>query len=220
MKFYYFQWMPILIPFVVGIFKFKSLKELKWLFYFVCYGVANEITSIVLIYNGAKNTMPLSHLYTYVSFILLCTFYRTLYRHKINKKWFFGIMGGFTLFYMIYLPFRSIYSFPSLPQAISIFIIIAFAVIYFYHVMVEARITNLWKEPLVWINIGMIIYFSASLFYSILFNLILDYSRAFSKLTTVYFSVSNALFYFLIAVGFSKKKNRSFLAERRKNGSF
>lgn len=121
-------------------------------------------------------------------------------------------MGGFTLFYMIYLAFRSIYSFPSLPQAVSIFIIIAFAVIYFYRVMVEARITQLMKEPLVWINIGMIIYFSGSLFYSVLFNLILEYSRAFSQLTTVYFSVLNALFYILIAIGFSKSKNRSLNA--------
>lgn len=204
--------MPILIPFVVGIIKFKSLNELRWLFYFVCYGVANEITSITLIANGARNTMPLSHLYTYISFILLCIFYQSVYRRKINKAWFLGIMGGFTLFYMIYLPSRSIYSFPSLPQAVSIFIIIAFAVIYFYRVMVEARITQLMKEPLVWINIGMIIYFSGSLFYSVLFNLILEYSRAFSQLTTVYFSVLNALFYILIAIGFSKSKNRSLNA--------
>jgi len=212
--------MPILIPFIVGLIKFKSLENLKWLFYFVCYGVANEITSVVLIANGARNTMPLAHLYTYVSFILLCFFYRAMLPPTINKKWFYGIMGGFTLFYSIYLPFRSIYSFPSLPQAVSIFIIVAFAVIYFYGVMVEARITNLRKEPLVWINIGMIIYFSGSLFYSVLFNLILDYSRALSQLTTVYFAASNALFYILIAVGLSKKRNRSLSAERKRNGSF
>lgn len=72
--------------------------------------------------------------------------------------------------------------------------------------MIEANIKNLWNVPYIWINTGILIYYSGNLFHTILFNIILEYSREFSKLTVVYFNVLNALFYILIAIGFLKFK--------------
>lgn len=68
--------------------------------------------------------------------------------------------------------------------------------------MDEAKIENLWKEPTVFVNVAVLVYYSGNLFFSLLFNVILEYSRAFSKMTVVYYSILNALFYFLIAYSF------------------
>ncbi|WP_163323045.1 hypothetical protein [Draconibacterium mangrovi] len=70
--------------------------------------------------------------------------------------------------------------------------------------MTEARILNLWKEPLIFLNLAVLIYYAGNLFYSLLFNLILDYSREFAKITNYYFVGLNTLFYILVAIGFWK----------------
>ncbi|WP_303923568.1 hypothetical protein [Draconibacterium sediminis] len=70
--------------------------------------------------------------------------------------------------------------------------------------MVEAKIMSLWDEPLIWINGALLIYYSGNLFFTVLFNLILEYSREFSKITVVSFSVILTLFYVLVTIGFSK----------------
>ncbi len=72
--------------------------------------------------------------------------------------------------------------------------------------MVDAKIGQLSKESLIWINTGILIYYSGNLFYYILFNLFLDYSHEFLKSIGIYVISLNALFYILIAIGFWKVK--------------
>ncbi len=72
--------------------------------------------------------------------------------------------------------------------------------------MVEAQIKKLANEPLIWINTAILIYFSANLFFYALFNLILEYSVKFSRITVIYLSVVNGVFYVLIAIGFLKAR--------------
>jgi hypothetical protein len=70
--------------------------------------------------------------------------------------------------------------------------------------MVEAKIMSLWDEATIWINGALLIYYSGNLFFTVLFNVILEYSREFSKITVISFSVILALFYALVTVGFWK----------------
>ena len=73
--------------------------------------------------------------------------------------------------------------------------------------MVEAKIRNLSKEPLIWVNTAILIYYTGNLFYYILFDLFLDYSHEFLKSIGVYFFTLNTLFYILIAIGFYISKD-------------
>lgn len=181
------------------------------MFFFVSYGVFNEILSQILIKSGANNTLPLSHLYAYISFMLVCSFYYSILNGFINRKWFYLVAVLFTLFYLINLIFlQSIYEYPDLPFSVSSVIIIAFSIIYFLRIMVEAKIQNLAGEPLVWINAGILIYFTGNFFYHILFNYLLENSRQFLIQISFYFRILIALFYILIAIGFWKtKKDKS-----------
>ena len=198
---------PVLIPFIVGCVNYKYLGKLRYLFYFVTYGVANEIAGRVLLGLGAQNTQPKSHLYTLVAFALLCLFYQKVFDNFISKKWFYRLIIFFLVFYTInLLYFETIFEYPSIPSSILAIVIVTFSILYYYKVMVDAKIEELSKEPMVWINTGILIYYTGNLFRYILFNLFLDYSEEFLRSIGVYFFILNGLFYVLIAIGFWKVK--------------
>ncbi len=205
-----FNWTPILLPFVIGWLNYRAFdRSLRILFFFVVYGTVNEVISLIL-RSGLhlQNTMPVSNLYYMVEFIFLGLFYREVLKEKFHPAIFVMIIFLFEAASIINLLFfQSLYEYPSAMQAISKIVLISFTLLLFYKIMDEARIQNLWKEPLVYINVAVLVYYSGNLFFSVMFNLILEYSRAFSKITTYYFSILNTLFYVLIALGFWRVKS-------------
>jgi hypothetical protein len=138
---------PILIPFIIGIYKYKDIRKLKYLFFFVCYGVANEIASIILIKSGAQNTMPKTHLYILISFTLLCLFYQSVFKGYIKKIWFRALIVFYLVFcFVSLLFFQSIYTYPSVPFAALAIVMFTFSVMYFYKIMVESKTKILEKS--------------------------------------------------------------------------
>lgn len=209
MSFIDFNWWPIFIPFFIGLFKIKYFeKPLKIFFFFVSYGVVNECTVFALRHTiDVKNTMPATNFYLIVTFIIIGIFYSQVLAKIINRKlvvWFVSVLAFYFLFHILF--FHQVLKYPTVLRSVAVLIYIIFSIIYFYNVMVETKIRNLWNEPLIWINLGVLIYYSSNLFYSILFNIILEYSREFSKLTIIYFIIFNTLYYVLIAIGFWKTK--------------
>ncbi|MBN1986240.1 MAG: hypothetical protein JW761_08050 [Prolixibacteraceae bacterium] len=207
MNFIYFNWTPILFPFFAGLFLLKYFnKSLKLAFYFVCFGTFTEVLARLLIWLAdVNNTMPVNNIYSIGSFILLFALYYYVLNDFVNRRVFLLLSAAFTIYWLIHSLFiQSIFEFPDLPRAIGNIYITILSIIYFYKVMLEAKIIKLAREPFIWINTSILIYYTGNLFFYILFNLILDYSREFSKITVIYFSLLNALFYFLIGIGFLK----------------
>lgn len=206
----YFNWISILIPFFIGLVNYKKFdKSLKLIFYYVLYGTINEIAVRIFISQGIKNTMPNIHLYLAVSFLLLGLFYYQILSGFFKRQIIIAIIVLFEVYIFVNAGFiQSIYEYPVLLRSLGTIIIMFFSLVYFYKVMIEAKHTNLWQEPLIWINGALLIYYSGNLFFTILFNFILEYSREFSKITAFYFSGIMTLFYILIAIGFWKAGNR------------
>jgi hypothetical protein len=136
---------PILIPFTIGVCRYKEIRNLKYLFFFVGNGVANEIVSKVLKEFGLRNIMPQGHLYALVSFTLLCLFYRSVFKGYISTKWFNGLIILYILLSIINLLFfQSIFDYPSLSFSVMAIVVVAFAIIYFYKTMLEAEVRSHW----------------------------------------------------------------------------
>ncbi len=201
-----FLWISILLPFITGLFCFKRFDTSLKLFYlYVLYGTVNELVTFILRRFGLDNTMPFIHLYQIVTFPILVLFYSSLIYKKTLTRFSIVLISIFELFNLINLVFiQSIYEYPNFTRTIATFVVIVLCIWYFYRVMVEAKIMSLWDEPLIWINGALLIYYSGNLFFTVLFNLILEYSREFSKITVVSFSVILTLFYVLVTIGFSK----------------
>nr|WP_319502094.1 hypothetical protein [uncultured Draconibacterium sp.] len=207
-----YNWVSILIPFFIGIYRYKHLdKSLRLFLYFVVYGTVTEIVSRIviryglIIYNGETNTLPITHLYLLAEFLILGLFYSHILKDILQKRVIITLVVLFVVYCIINTLFlQSIFTYAAFPHALSKILLVGFSILFFYKVMIDASIPNLWKEPLVYINLAVLIYYSGSLFYSLLFNVILDYSREFAKVTNYYFAALNTLFYILVAIGFWK----------------
>lgn len=206
MNSYLLVW-TILIPFFYGIFNYNKITGFKWLLFYVSYGVGNEIISRILIDSGVKNTLPLSHLYVLFSLLFLCLFFKEILKGFIRPKWFNIIMVLFGIFYVFNLfYFQSLFNYPNVPFAVLSMIILIFSLLYFYKTMIEARISKLADEPLIWINTGIVVFFTGNFFYHIFFNIFLESSQEFLLNVGTYFRFLIAIFYILITIGFTKAK--------------
>lgn len=195
----------ILIPFIIGLYKYKTFKGLRFLFLFVAFGVLSEIGTKVLKALEFKNTLVLAHSYVLISFVLLCLFYHNVFKTSVKSSWFTFLIVAFVLLCLLQLLFfQKVTDYPSIQFAALALVMIVFSLLYFHKVMLEAKLVILSNEPLIWINAAILIYYTGNFFYYILFNLFVDYSIEYLKTISIYFVALNALFYILIAVGFWK----------------
>ena len=207
----------LVISFIAGIVKHKYLSTgLKYLFWFVAYGVANEISIDIFGYFDLKQKMmPQRHLYTFISFLLLGLFYNSVVKDFFKRNWILFIVILFEIYFVINSFFiRGIFEYRGFSRSLSIIILVLFSILYFHKVMVEGKLKSLSREPLIWINTAILLYFSGNLFFNILFDIIFEYSKEFGVLTYFYFNVLNIVFYALLAIGFwkvepLKRKNKS-----------
>jgi len=196
-----------LIALVVGIVRFGRFSvALKYMFFYVVLGACTEIANYVLIEVLAhSNNMPIGNFYFFLSFLLLGLYFMHLFKGYIHRKVFIAIVVLYELYFIVnLLVFQSIFEFPAIPKAISDIILFGLAMLFFHKTMLEAKEKYVWKDPFVIINLGILLYFAGSLFYSVLFNVVLENARGFTDFTRIYFYVLNAVFYFLIAIGFWK----------------
>jgi hypothetical protein len=201
----------IIIPFLVGVKKYKFFNTgLKFLFWFVVYGVVNEIVSDIFAHYKMYNTMPRRYLYTFITFPLLGMFYHYSLEGFFRKPWLLFIVILYEVGFLINVIFlKSMQQYPANESAISVIIVVFFSILYFHKIMVEARISKLISDPMIWLNTALLIYFSGSLFFHVMFNVLFEYSREFGRLTNLYFGISNIVFYSLVTVGFLMVKKKS-----------
>lgn len=199
------------IAFIVGILKYRLLsKELRTVFYFVCLGVLTETYTRIHTHFVMKNTMPIGHFYFPLAFLILGVFYLQLLKDFIKSKHILFVIILFLIYCIINSVFiQNIFEYPSIEGSIGSIIIFILAVAYFIKVMIEAKIIFLSKEPLIWINTALLIYFAGNFFFYILYNVRLTASREVALFAVKVFAGLNLLFYFLIAIGFLKVKKAS-----------
>ena len=205
---YYISIFIVVIPFVIGLLTFRHFTaELRMFFLFVAYGVFNEfISAFIVKIIGVNNNLPLHHLYGLITFLILGIFYRYLLAGYIKQKWIDIIIVLYTIYYLINSLFlQSIYEYAGVARAIGTFVILLLIILYFAKVMQEAKIRNLFAEPVIWISGGLLIYYAYNLFYFILFNLLIDFSMEFAELVTFYRVGVNVLVYTMISIAFVKQ---------------
>lgn len=210
-----YQWIIIFLPLIIGFFLFKNFqKRTKYIFYFVVFGSVTEILTRALHQwlDLIDNTMPIGHIYIPVSFLLAGLFYIKGLKGFVKEKFIAAVIIVFILFSVINSSLiQSIYSFPNYSGAFGAIILVGFSILLFAKIMAEGKIKRLTSEPMVWINSGFLIYYTANFFFYILYNILLENSIEFLKQTIFVFNIFNLIFYILIAIGFlnAKKSNKN-----------
>ena len=205
------------IAFIIGIIQYRYFtKELKYIFYFVAFGVLTEIYSRFHLNYIMKNAMPIGHFYFPVAFLILGLFYLQVLKNFIGYKFIIITIVAYEVYSIVNSLFiQSIFDFASLVGAIGAMILFLFSVAFFTKIMVEAKIQKLSKEPLIWINTAILIYYTGNFFYYSLYNLRINSSLEIFLFSAKLFSVLNMIFYLIIIIGFLiVKREPAFL--RRK----
>jgi len=198
---------PPLFAFIIGVAHYHIFdKTLKCLFYFVVLGAFAEIANNILsVASVLINNMPLGNIYFMLSFLLLGIYFMYLFKGYIHRKVFIVLIVLYELYFIAnLLLFQSIFEYPAIPKAINDIVCLGFAIVFFHKTMVELKIEQLWSEPLILVNLAVLLYYSGSLFHSVLFNVILENAYGFTDFTRIYFNCLNVIFYMLTAIGFWK----------------
>lgn len=191
----------ILIPASLSIILFKrQAPPLKYLSILLFIGVFVELFARILLSYKASN-LPLLHLYIPIEFALLGWMYQ-LYLHRLYPRYIIPlIIVIFTLFSVVNSVFiQSIKTFNTNARAVENLLLIIFAVSYFYKLLKELKIRYLEKNPMFWINTGILIYFSGSLFLFIFSNYsIID--KSISRLTWIIHAFLNIFINIIYSIG-------------------
>ena len=135
------------------------------LFLFLVFNLLIEIAARLLAFSG-HNNLPLLHLYTLGEFLLLSWFYKSLVdQPKIFQShyWYF-VIGVSIMIVLNSLLFQSIYEFNTLAKTIVQIIIISYAVLFFYNLTENRKLSSTTEKSLRLINSAVLIYYSGSLF--------------------------------------------------------
>lgn len=192
------------LAFIIGIFRYKYFtKELKIFFYFVAFGVLTETYTMFHQHFIMKSTTPIGHFYFPIAFLILTVFYYQLLNKFIKPIYFFIVIGVYEVYCIINTIFiQSLFEYSSLVGAIGALIVFIFSVVFFIKVMTEAKIEKLSREPLIWINTAVLVYYSFNFFFFSLYNLRVIASIELAKVASGFFGVFNLFFYSIIIVGF------------------
>jgi len=195
---------------VIGFARFKKLsKAFKLLTVIIlCTAISETINKICgKVYH---NSMPVSHIWGVIEFVL----FSLIYYQLITTAWIKKAIGIAMLF-MVVLEiinlrfFENIKQFPSLILEASHIIYVAYAMLMFRQMLLFASQVSLFKQSLFWFNINMLFYATTMFLNFALLSYFVE-----NKLDAVplyYFSIIvNFLFY--IVIGFSlsiddEKKN-------------
>ncbi len=154
----------VLIPLGIGLRNYPRLQMHGKLIvlYLCCSAIASAIAALLGMNN--INNMPVFHIFTMVEFVVLTLFFRQLAESGIWRSTISVLGVLFILFGILNCLFiQPIFTYNSLPRSLESLLLIIYGLQWFYSSLGSTnRSTQV--RSLVWINSGIICYFSGSLF--------------------------------------------------------
>ena len=149
--------------------------------------------------------MFLGNLYIPLSILIIGLFYLETLDGFVNRKLLIGVIILYELLCVMNFVFtQTISDFPGIPGGLGSLLLMSFSILLFNRLLNETQFESLFKEPIVWINTGVLMYYSVSLIYFALFNHILQISHSFLYTTVLVNACALILFYIILTIGFWK----------------
>ncbi len=183
----------ILIPIFLFIPKFKiAPKEFKVLFYFLLLSALINTTAI-LIRPYKVNNLPLLHLFTIVEAVFILSYFKQIFVEPKIKQILSWLVFIFPILCILNFSFlQSIYTFNTYTRPLEAILITFFCMLYLY----RSKFSEDWlKNPINWINGGILIYFPAAFIIFILSNYLTKSSN--SSMNTMVWNIHAALVLFM-----------------------
>jgi hypothetical protein len=168
----------VLIPISVAVIKYKQVdRVLLLIFYYLLLDGIVDLLATIIAYCRINN-MPLLHIFTIFEFLLLSFFYTKILRDPLARNIIKFLMVIFPLLCIVnFLFFQSIFRFNTYTRPLEVLIVMAYSLTYFAQANEASDVKGWSSNPLIWVNIGILLYFSGALFV-----------YSFSNFTTAYTS--------------------------------
>jgi hypothetical protein len=202
---------PVVIACAVGAARFKRLEPaLRCLVGLVFFELLIEIVSRVLASHHRPNLFVLP-IDTLVEFGLLALMYYRASWPAAKGRGLLALIAVFSLISLFsYTSPANLVRFNSIQRFAESFLVLGLVLLYFYKVIRELVIVNLEREPMFWVSVGLLLYFSGNVFIFISSNYVIQHSRDLSmKLWDVHailYMVLNGLYAGALWISPSSKK--------------
>jgi len=190
-----------LIPFVFGIISYRKHKLVlvqQLIFILVVITLLTESVVLFLSYFGINN-LPIFHLFTIAQFSIYILIMRKGCKPFLSRSFFHGIFFLFIIFALLdAFWLNNLYSFNNYSRPVASLFLIFFALCFFYKTLKELKIQSLEREPLFWLSMGMLIYFSCSLFVFLFTNYVKTSNEALFTIWNI-----NAIFNIILNLSYA-----------------
>ncbi|MFA8299685.1 MAG: hypothetical protein ACEPOV_05960 [Hyphomicrobiales bacterium] len=193
---------PVFFALLFSIIRIPRLsKGARFLFLYLL------ITSIIellagFLNNKGQSNLPLLHVYVPLEFFTLGMLYLYYLKGSIKSRYIAILIIGFITYSIINsIFFSDLYSFNNIARGIENILLLLLTLIYYAKVLFEMKIKKLEKEPMIWINTGILFYFASNLFVFIFSNVALSYSEQLNLAIWTFHAVFNWILYILISIG-------------------
>ncbi len=192
----------IFLPFGLAMFWRKKLTGPMFvIFCYLILGIAAQLISFITKEYQIKN-LPLLHLYTVIEFSWITWFYHQampVYLPERRTKVIIVIFSVAAALNTLFL--QPVTQFNTYIRTSESILVIIFSLLFFYKIISEMKIQRLEKEPLFWINVGFLIYFSGSTLLFIFSNYILPFKNTLNLYVWSLHAIFSILLYLIQSIG-------------------
>lgn len=174
---------PMAIAWVIGIVRFRWLPlNLRYLTGLISFTLPLNTLGLILMLQK-QNNLFIMPIYTVGEFALLALVYRYTLQSEAFNRWLPWLVGGFAAYTLFdVLPTGRLTAFRPGQQVVQCVLVLVLVTLYFRKLLQELRVTQLRKEPMVWVSAGLLVYFLGYLQIALFGHYLLRYSKEFNLL--------------------------------------
>ena len=191
------------LPFVLGIIKYKTLKNVLPVFYIALVSVTFELVGY-LFSNQSVATKYISYVYTVCEFCFVLHFFIEYYKKYYKIKFLYALIPLFiilTIIDYVYVITNSIDSVSLIFESLLFIFISLYSLLFFIKHLIDEKIT---ENPFFWANAGILIYFSGNILL-FLFDKTLK-SKEYDVVYIFTHSILNIFYNCLLCISFIKSR--------------
>ncbi|RYY07651.1 MAG: hypothetical protein EOP43_02625 [Sphingobacteriaceae bacterium] len=194
-----------LLPLVTAVINYKNLNHtLKLAAVFFALSFLIDTLSIFVKHFNMANNYPMFQFFNIICILFFGIIYYQSFYNKYIKILTLIMTNIAMLMVIFYTVKNSIWAYPSASNTVVSVFLILISLIYFYQLLNWQEFTHIERQPLFWINSGVLIYFSINIFLFMLYNKLQDKNYYY-----VINSVTNIITNLLFAIGlFCKPRKR------------
>ena len=176
---YYISFGSLLVPFLLGAIKFKTLNNtLRVLFFYLLISVITEILSYLLPGKCLSCFYAVQNTFTILEGLFFVAIYLTIFTATVSKY----IVATTGVIYIIFaasnfLSSKSYFGADNLVSMVETVIIISLSILFYFKVFIDLRVSKFNSYSFILLNSAVLIFFSSSFVLFLFDDLITHISR-------------------------------------------